>query len=225
MGTGTGLVAAMLAVAFWTADAAAQEAREVFVCEFPEAGRVVIDTGEPDASVTASVTVGGTRYPVQSGSYFLQGTEEAPLVNGEPFVIFFGPGMAFWDLGVERTRNCNRSAGAASDPSATATAGRATADRRRLEGMDYNEARAIVVNEYGWAPRTGRCEGTGVTEETCAAYPETASCSGTGVGPCVMIFSRPGRCLFVRTIGGPPAPEIDGEPAVDDVTFGRGDCP
>ena len=209
-----------LALALLVPGAAA--AREVFVCEFPEAGRVVIDTGERDASVTASVTVGGTRYPVQSGSYFFQGTEEAPLVNGEPFVIFFGPDMAFWDLGVERTRNCDRRAlpaGAAFDPSAPGTAG--GTDRRRLEGMDYNRARRIVVDEYGWAPRPGPCEGTGVTEETCAAYPETTSCAGTGVGPCVMIFSRPGRCLFIRTIGGPPAPGTDGEPAVDEVTFTR----
>ena len=205
----------------------AAAARDVFVCEFPEAGRVVIDMGEPDGSPAASVTVGGARYPVQSGSYFLQGTAEAPLVDGEPFVIFFGPDMAFWDLGAERTRTCIRRAlppDAALAPS-TLEIAEGHGDDRRLEGMDYNEARSIVVGDHGWAPRAGACESVGVAEETCAAYPETASCAGTGVGPCVMVFSRPGRCLFIRTIGGPPTPEIDGEPAVDEVTFTKGDCP
>ena len=111
-------------------------AREVLVCEFPEAGRAVIDTREPGASVT----VGGTRYPVQSGSYFLQGTEEAPLVDGHPFVIFFGPDMAFWDLDGERSRTCARHAPAssASDPSVPATADGSDVqgDHRRPEGAD-----------------------------------------------------------------------------------------
>ena len=84
-----------LATALMAGGAVAQtRARDVFTCEFPTHGTVIIDT----APEGASITVGGVRYPAQSGSYFYQGTEDAPLVNGDPIVIMFGPDLTWWDF-------------------------------------------------------------------------------------------------------------------------------
>ena len=188
---------------------------EVFSCRFPTHGTIVIDMRDD----TRSITYRGTRYPVQTGSYFLQGTEDAPLVNGDPIVIAFGPNLDFWEFEGERSADCDRKV-----LKAQAAASPAPSDDRKLEGMDYNEARRIVL-DYGWAPEPGRCEGPGVTAAVCETFPETDSCSGTGLGRCVMRFARPGRCLTIGTIGGPPAPEIDGEPSVEGVGFTTGACP
>lgn len=177
------------------------------VCRFPTHGTVTI---ELDGD--RGVTMNGTFYPVQSGSYFFQGTEDAPLVDGDPFVIMFGPNLSFWELYGERSEKCEVRAG----PPRTGEAG---ADDRRLEGMDYNEARKIIVGEYGWTPQQGACEGAGAIAESCRSFPEVETCSGTGLGLCTMFFSRLKRCLLIATIGGPPDRVRDGEPAVQHVFF------
>ena len=187
------------------------------VCRFPTHGTVTIDLGGK-----RGVTMNGTFYPVQSGSYFFQGTEDAPLVDGDPFVIMFGPDMSWWDFRGERADDCTRRAASRSPDAGSAAP---ASDDRKLEGMDYKGARAIIVGEYGWTPGRGNCEAASVGEATCRDFPETLDCAGTGLGQCLMRFVKPGRCLIVGTRGGPPAPEVDGEPAVEHVTFMQRECP
>ena len=209
------LLAVAMLIPTFSASAAEQDVRgEVFTCRFPSHGTVVIDTRENSRSITYD----GTRYPVQTGSYFFQGTEHAPLLNGDPIVIAFGPQLDYWDFQGERSENCESRV-----VRAGSRAPAAGADDRRLEGMAYDEARGIVLG-YGWAPLPGRCDGPGVTKGTCERFPETETCSGTGVGLCTMRFAKPERCLTLVTVGGPPASTADGEPTVRDVTFGEGPC-
>ena len=75
-------------------------AGETFDCRFPKAGHVVIDTQEPNTSIT----VNGKRWKATSGSDFYQTTETGPLVS-------FGPGMKWWAYGLEgeRATSCRRS--------------------------------------------------------------------------------------------------------------------
>lgn len=82
------------------ADAKVRRASQVYTCHFPKSGTVVIDTREP----RASITVGGKRYPAQSGAYFYQS------VDGDVFVAF-GPGASFkfWEYEGERDYRCRRS--------------------------------------------------------------------------------------------------------------------
>lgn len=82
--------------------AAAREhvyAGETFDCRFPKAGHVVIDTREPDSSIT----VNGRRWAAAGGSDFYQTTETGPLVS-------FGPNMRWWAYGLEgeRASSCKR---------------------------------------------------------------------------------------------------------------------
>ena len=86
---------------------------------------------------------------------------------------------------------------------------------KRLEGMIYVDAREVILG-MGWRPLDGPCEGI-MGEKICAQFPEIDNCSGTGLGFCDMHFARGKRCLTVITVGGPPEPAIDGEPAVRDV--------
>jgi hypothetical protein len=95
-------------------------------------------------------------------------------------------------------------------------------DPTKLEGMDYNEARKIIL-AMNWVPLTGPCEGV-ADDQTCRRFTEIGNCSGTGLGFCDMHFERRGRCLTITTVGGPPDGEIDGEPAVRDVQFSRAPC-
>ena len=187
---------------------------EVFTCRFATHGTVVIDTREGSRSITYR----GTRYPVQTGSYFFQGTGDAPLVNGDPIVISFGPQLDRWTFLGESSESCERRVVRAGSSASTSGA-----DNRKLEGMGYDQARAIVRG-YGWSPFPGPCDGPGVTKETCEGFPEVELCSGTGVGLCTMRFAKPERCLTLVTVGGPPASTADGEPTVRDVTFGEGPC-
>jgi hypothetical protein len=92
----------------------------------------------------------------------------------------------------------------------------------KLEGMDYNEARRVVL-AMGWVPLTGACEGL-MDEQTCRRFTEIGNCSGTGLGFCDMHFQRRGRCLTIITVGGFPDGEIDEEPVVRDVQFSRAPC-
>lgn len=92
----------------------------------------------------------------------------------------------------------------------------------KLEGMDYNEARKVILG-MGWIPLTGPCQGI-MPDETCARFTEIGNCSGTGLGFCDMHFQRRGRCLTIITVGGYPDGEVDGEPAVRDVHFSRAPC-
>lgn len=83
--------------------AAAREhvyAGETFDCRFPKAGHVVIDTREPNSSIT----VNGRRWAASSGSYFYQATSE-----GGPYVMF-GPNMRWWEYGIDgqRATSCKR---------------------------------------------------------------------------------------------------------------------
>lgn len=76
----------------------------VFTCHFPTHGTVVIDTrGE-----SRSIMFRGETYPAQTGSYFFQGTEEAPEVDGAPIVIFFDPELNEWTFQGEATTDCSR---------------------------------------------------------------------------------------------------------------------
>ena len=93
---------------------------------------------------------------------------------------------------------------------------------KKLEGMDYNEAREVLL-DMGWVPLTGPCEGI-MGDDTCSRFPEIGNCSGTGLGFCDMHFERRDRCLTITTVGGPPDGEVDGEPAVRDVHFSRAPC-
>ena len=95
------------------------------------------------------------------------------------------------------------------------------ARNRKLEGMDYMEARAII-HSYGWSPMRAEC--SGIDEATCLRFPEIGNCSGTGMGFCDMHFTRSNRCLSLVTVGGPPDSVADGEPSVRDVAFSRIPC-
>ena len=92
----------------------------------------------------------------------------------------------------------------------------------KLEGMDYTEARKVIL-AMDWVPLAGACEGI-MGDQTCRRFPEIGNCSGTGLGFCDMHFERRGRCLTIITVGGYPDGEIDGEPAVRDVHFSRAPC-
>ena len=93
---------------------------------------------------------------------------------------------------------------------------------RKLERMDYMQARSII-HEYGWRATPGECVG-GVDEATCRQFPEIGNCSGTGMGFCDMHFTKRDRCLSLVTVGGPPDGTEDGEPSVRDVQFSRAPC-
>jgi hypothetical protein len=79
---------------------------ETVTCIFPTAGKVVLDTREPGASITHA----GTRYPATSGSYFYQ-TETANIS------MAFNPAMTRWTLTrwdakdpqPEKAKRCKRS--------------------------------------------------------------------------------------------------------------------
>lgn len=89
-------------------------------------------------------------------------------------------------------------------------------DQARLEGQDYNKARAQIL-KFGWTPVKGECIGPGVSSQICARYPELDICRFTGNGACTMTFSRPRRCLVITTTESPPG--TGGSTVVRDVTF------
>lgn len=89
--------------------------------------------------------------------------------------------------------------------------------------MEYFNARKIILS-YGWEPLGGPCQGAGIDEEVCRAFPEVGNCSGTGVGFCDMHFARKDRCLDVVTTGGAPSNDGPGDTSVRDVAFGSAPC-
>jgi hypothetical protein len=91
----------------------------------------------------------------------------------------------------------------------------------KLEHMDYFNARKIILG-YGWKPIGGPC--VQVNEDTCARFPEIDTCSGVWPAPCIMIFAKENRCLFVGTYGGQPIRDEPGDTHVDSVQFRRGPC-
>lgn len=95
-------------------------------------------------------------------------------------------------------------------------------DPDRLEGRDYNEARAMIL-AMGWMPIGGPCQGF-MPDDVCRRFPEIGNCSGTGLGFCDMHFKRRDRCLMIVSIGGYPDGTEDGEPSVRDVSFSRAPC-
>lgn len=72
---------------------------ETYVCHFPKAGRVVIDTREPGSSITWK----GKRYAVNGGSY-LYTTEDGAVQ------VMFGPRMRWWEFGDQGDRDNHCSA-------------------------------------------------------------------------------------------------------------------
>ena len=102
-----------------------------------------------------------------------------------------------------------------------AVVARSTSAPARLEGMDYDNARSVILG-YGWTPSPGECGGPPVDESTCARYPELRYCQGTGLGFCSMVFMRTDRCLYVTTVESPPG--RGGYTAVHYVRFRRRPC-
>ena len=95
----------------------------------------------------------------------------------------------------------------------------------KLEGMEYPKARKIILG-YGWVLSPGNCTGIDRNyDNSCARFPEIENCSGTGVGYCDMDFAKPGQCLTVTTVGGPPGNAGKGEETiVDEIYFSRHRC-
>jgi hypothetical protein len=91
----------------------------------------------------------------------------------------------------------------------------------RLEGMDYDHARSVILG-YGWTPFRDECGGITVTESTCARYPELRYCSGTGRGFCAMKFTKADRCLYLTTVESPPG--CGGYTIIHHVQFRRSAC-
>ena len=91
----------------------------------------------------------------------------------------------------------------------------------RLEGMDYDNARVVILG-YGWTPFPGQCAGPPVDESTCERYPELRYCQGNGRGFCTMIFMKANRCLSVGTVESPPG--RGGYTIVHAVHFSRRSC-
>lgn len=87
------IAAAALATLFAASAATASYRGETYVCQFPKAGRVVIDTREPGATVQWR----GHSYPVSGGSYFYN-TEDGRVV------VYFGPAMKWWNFGDGKDR-------------------------------------------------------------------------------------------------------------------------
>ena len=90
----------------------------------------------------------------------------------------------------------------------------------KLEGMDYDKARTVVLG-YGWKPFRRGCGGL-ANESTCARYPEVGYCQGTGRGFCGMTFTKESRCLYLTTVESPPGQ--GGYTVIYDVRFSRGLC-
>ena len=57
---------------------------ETYTCDFKGYGKIVIDTREPGSSIT----VGGTKYAAEGGSYFYQ--------TADGTIAFFGPSLKSW---------------------------------------------------------------------------------------------------------------------------------
>jgi hypothetical protein len=83
-----GVVLGAFAAMLTATPADARYLGETYVCQFPKAGRVVINTREPGATVTWR----GRVYPVSGGSYFYN-TEAGEVV------VYFGPGLRWWNFG------------------------------------------------------------------------------------------------------------------------------
>ena len=102
----------------------------------------------------------------------------------------------------------------------SATAARPSSPSVRLEGMDYEKARAIVQG-FGWRPYSTKCGGPPVDDQTCARYPELGYCQGNGRGFCHTTFARRGRCLSLLTVESPPG---KGYTIIYRVDFSRAPC-
>jgi hypothetical protein len=79
--------ACLCGVILWAGQAQARNIYgQTFTCFFPKSGKVVIDTREPNSSITFK----GRRYKASGGSYFYQ--TEAGITVG------FNPSMTKWTL-------------------------------------------------------------------------------------------------------------------------------
>ncbi|MEQ1496334.1 MAG: hypothetical protein ABL912_11335 [Novosphingobium sp.] len=105
---------------------------------------------------------------------------------------------------------------------AMAGGAQASSKTPRLEGMQYDQARTIILG-YGWRPLIGRCGGGVADSGICSRYPETGYCTLTGFGYCTMVFIRGKKCLTLLTVGGPMF-DRRSETTVKDVTFSRAPC-
>ena len=91
----------------------------------------------------------------------------------------------------------------------------------KLEGMDYDKARAVILG-YGWKPFPGECAGPPIDKSICGFYPELGYCQGTGRGYCGMTFAKENRCLILTTVESPPG--RGGYTVITDVFFRPGPC-
>jgi hypothetical protein len=98
-----------------------------------------------------------------------------------------------------------------------------SSDPAKLEGLAYNDARAMILGD-GWKPASQECSGGGTSPETCEQYPEISNCSGSGPGFCDMSFGKSGQCMTVVTTGGPPQRGNNGDTFVDGVQVTPKDC-
>lgn len=96
----------------------------------------------------------------------------------------------------------------------------AAAKPPRLEDMDYDKARAVILG-FGWKPFPGACEGA-ASASTCRRYPEVDYCQLTGRGMCGMSFQKDARCLLLTTVESPPG--SGGSTVVIKVSFQRRRC-
>lgn len=102
-----------------------------------------------------------------------------------------------------------------------ADSGMAAPRAPKLEGMNYDKARTVVLG-YGWRPFPGPCGGPPVDEATCKRYPELRYCQGVSPGYCNMMFTKGKRCLRLTTLEAPPGSHDD--TWVTDVSFYRERC-
>lgn len=68
---------------------------ETFTCNFPKAGRVVIDTREPGSTIVYR----GKRYAASGGSYFYTAVDHPDIM------VMFGPKMERWEFGADGDRD------------------------------------------------------------------------------------------------------------------------
>lgn len=104
---------------------------------------------------------------------------------------------------------------------ASAAIAGATTKPAKLEGMNYDEARSVVIG-FGWKPFATECGGPPVDKATCTRYPELGYCQGNGRGFCGLTFAKAHRCLYLTTVESPPG--VGASTIIYNVRFDRGAC-
>ena len=103
----SGLISVCLLTAMSPVALLARSPGVIYTCQFRIAGKIVINTREPGATIS----VNGKRHAATGGSYFYQTTD------GSEIVMMFGPGasMTKWtyqkkDGTSEKAKSCKRNA-------------------------------------------------------------------------------------------------------------------